>query len=368
VALRALCQVLASAGEGQRETSLLAPSPSQPVDWHQVATVAAELLVAPPLWRAVQPGLEQIPTDVVEELRGRYLANTIRNVRFRHSLAEAVGALNEVGVVPVLLKGATGLTCETDGKVGDRWMADLDLLIAPSELTAATAALKGLGYRADASQPWVTYELPFCRSRTPGPIDVHFELGVAPLPGLVPGPEARDQSVDVSVGGHRARVLSPTHQALHCVAHSSVQELDHAVGGLPLRQLLTLSDTVTRHGPTIDWSLIRERMEAHGLARKLTDYLWLANRFAGMELPPLSGRWRTSARIHERRVLVSFALGWPTDVNRNLRLAFGRMYLDALYDHGNRPLKLAGARVRHAARVVRRDGRSVLDHTLGHTN
>jgi hypothetical protein len=92
VALRALCRVLASAGEGQRETSLLAPSPSQPVDWHQVAAVAAELLVAPPLWRAVQPGLEQMPDDVVEELRGRYLANTIRNVRFRHSLAEAVGA------------------------------------------------------------------------------------------------------------------------------------------------------------------------------------------------------------------------------------------------------------------------------------
>lgn len=328
--------------------------------WNDVLALAGDLLVEPALWPAVCRSRPDMPAAIVEQLREQNLANTVRNVRLRRALTEAVQALNEWGVVPLLIKGAAKLVDGTPAAAGDRFMIDLDLVVRDEEVAAAGEALAGLGYEADRSKPFLhPHEVPFERHGSPGPIELHVELGSPPIPFVLPVAEAWEESSELLIGDARARMLSPTHEVLHNILHSAVQDLNHAVGDLPLRQLLTLSALVRIHGPAVDWRAIHERMEGHGLGAELRDHLWLAHRFAGM--PLLQGEGSVLARLHEVRVLASVAVGWPAQVQRNLRFSFGPAYLDSIYPHGNRPLRLAGARARHAAAIIRRDGRRVLE-------
>jgi hypothetical protein len=358
-ALAVLSDALAGEGAGWGPTVLGARRPATAGEWSEVLGLASELRLAPALWCSVHDTRARIPLEVREQLYESHLLNVARNLGLRRSLTAAVSSLNESGIVPLLLKGAVRLFDGTPGAAGHIWMMDLDLVVPGDRAIAAEAALVRAGYSADPGKPFLhPHELPFFSEHSPGPIELHVELGSPPIPSLLPAREGWAQSSRLSVGGAEARILSPTHQVLHSIMHSAVQDLNHVVAGLPLRRLLSLSELVRIHGPRIDWDAIRRPMDDHGLGRHLRGHLWLAHRLTGMPLP--GGSWGVWPRQHELRVLASFALGWPPEVQRNLRFAFGRAYLDSLYHHGNHPLRLGGARTRHALRILRRDGMKAL--------
>lgn len=360
VALLALTRALSGVVSEEQGPKLGVDRRGQALDWNEVLVVATELLVGPALWCAAYDSRTRIPAAVGEQLRQQYLLNIVRNLRFGRALSEAVQALNLSGVVPLLFKGALELASRTPGEVGDRWMVDLDLLVPVDQMLDARQALEGLGYRALHGKVFAhPHELPLGRADSPGPIELHVALGSPPIPAVLPTAEAWKESSALSIGEGRARALSPTHQVLYNVLHSAVQDGNHATGGLPLRQLLILSRLAETHRASIDWGMIGRRMEEHGLAHHLRDHLWLAYRFAGMDLP--DGDVSAWSRLHEGRVLASFALGWPAHFQRNLRGAMQRDYLDSLYHHGNQPLKLGAARVRHAVRVVRQQRTTAID-------
>jgi Uncharacterised nucleotidyltransferase len=347
-ALLSLCRILQSPPRGWPETS----------DWDDVLSVARELWVLPSLGYA----LRDVPA--AELPREYYRENTLRNLRFRHQLIEAGQALNQAGIQPLLFKGALALVDGTVASPGYRGLGDLDLAVPTDALGIAADALGELGYAPDRT--WVLlhpHVLPMTKRRVPGAIELHVELGSPRTAAVLPMAAAWSDSTEISFEGVRARALSPTHQVLHSVLHASVQDLGHAVAALPLRQLLTLAHLGRVHGSAVDWNAIRGQMDAHGLAKVFRDHVWLAHRLAGLALP--DGSWGgRGERRHELRVLANFGLGWPAHVHRNLLDAFDRGYLDALYAHGDRPVKLARAWGRHAAHLLRRDGLGVVRRGL----
>jgi Uncharacterised nucleotidyltransferase len=361
-ALLMLCQALGADRDAWARTRLVRSLRPPPVSWPEVLALATELNVREVLCGAVHLADHHPARAVDEPLRGAQLANTARNIRLRDALTEAVAALNRRGVVPLLFKGALQLVDGTPRAFSERWMADLDLLVPADQMAVAGEALEAIGYAPVPGKPFFhPHELPYARPGAPGPIELHPALGSAPTPSVLPATEAWAESSELAVGGGRARALAPTHQVLHGVLHSAIQDLNHAVAGLPLRHLLILADLAQAHGRAVDWPVIYGAMENHGLGRPLRDHIWLAHRFAGMERPP--GESGSGAQAHEALVLASFAVGWPADTRRNLRFAFGRDYLDFLYGHGDRPVPLAGARARHALRILGRDGPRALSQT-----
>lgn len=356
--LRLLVAVLA--GEEPHHGSVRAPGTV--AEWERVVQLADELGIGPALWRAASHRGD-VPSPVTEGLRDRYRANTIRNARLRRQLRETVEALNRVGIEPLLIKGALQLCDGTLPAAGERWMEDLDIVVPRDGGARTERALNDLGYEANGGKPFLhPHELPFFRARTAGPIEVHIELGSDPIPTVLPVAQAWARSTPLSLEGARARAMCPTDQVLHNVLHSSVQDFNHATGGLPGRQLLVLASLTRAHGSSVDWEAIQRRMHAYELSDALNGYVWLAHRFTGIPLP--AGEWPAPSRRREARILSSFALGWPADVQRNLRYAFGRTYLDSLYGHADRPGRLTVARVRHAVTLMRRSGRSTIDHAL----
>jgi Uncharacterised nucleotidyltransferase len=322
-----------------------------PIRWSEVSALASELHVAESLWCSVRDAPDALPAGVADELDQQYAANTLRNARLRDQLLQAVRVLNGVGIVPLLFRGALSLVDGSPPALGDRWMMDLDMLISPESLPVAVEALGTIRYRPEAGRPFLRpNSLPVIRARSAGVIELHVSLGSPPIPSLLPTSLAWSESTELTVAGGRVQALAPTHQLLGNVLHSAVEDRNHAIGGLPLRQLLTLSRLARVHGSAIQWGAIRALTETHGLSREFEDHLWLAHRLTGMPLP--DGDWGVRSRLHEARVLATFGLGWPAELQRNLRNAFERERLDLRYHHDNEPLRLAAARVRHAAHLV----------------
>ena len=364
-ALLLVCRALGS-DAWSRTPLARALCPAEP-SWDAALALAADTHVATALSGAIDRRRLRVPPGIAEELRRHQLLNTVRNVRFRECLSEAVLALNAAGIEPLLFKGALELAASAASVLSDRWMDDLDLLVQPEQMAAAGQALQTIGYGPEPGRAFMhPHELPYTRHGAPGPIELHSALGSRPLAFVLPAAEAWEASSELGVGSGRGRALTPTHRVLHNVLHSTVQDLNHAVGGLPLRQLVILSRLASDYEDALDWPWIHSRMQEHGLSRQLRDHLWLTHRLAGMALPAVPRpRGRVIGReIHEARVLANFALGWPADAHRNLRFAFGRAYLDSLYGHGNRPLPLAAARARHAMNVARRDGAAAFTQTF----
>jgi len=348
---------------------LVTRRPRRPIplaDWSRLIDLADELMVTPALWSQLQNHPKPLPAEITERVRESHLGNTVRNLRFKRSLIAAISALNQVGITPLLFKGSLALVDGTLPRLGDRVMVDLDILIPAQTMNGAGGALGEIGWKPYPGKPFLhPHELPFVLTSAPGPIELHTELGSEPIPTALPAAAAWAASTEISVDGARVRALSPTHQVLHNVLHAAVQDLNHAVGGLPLRQLLALSQLASAHGLAIDWPGIRRTMEKLGLGDALRDHLWLAHRYAGLALPGGDWGWRGGrASLHEARVLINFALGWPAHVHRNLHYAFGRAYLDSLYAHGDRPLHLASARLRHGAKLLRQSRRGALRDAL----
>jgi hypothetical protein len=333
-------------------------------DWSELVAIAEELVLTPALWPALRKLDVEPPKAELELLQQRHLWNAARNIRFRHGLTEAVGALNQVGVVPLLLKGGVSLVDGTVEDVGCRWMADLDLAVPVETLPETMEALAGVGFEAARPDPFgPPHELLVVRKGCPGPIELHTEIGVEALQAVLPTNQVWAASSELSFASVDARVPSPTHQVLHCILHSALVDLNHSVAGLPLRQLMTLTQLVQAHGSSASWAEIDTTAQAHGLTAAVRAHVWLAHRLCGLALPA-GYRGGLRERLHEARVLANFGLGWPAELQRNLHFAFGRDYLDSLYSHGGRPLRLAVARARHTRHLLHRDWRANLEEAV----
>jgi peroxiredoxin len=328
-----------------------------PAAWAEVRVLADELAVTPSVWSALQRLDIEPPPSELESFRQHYSWNAARNEGLRHGLTEAVEALNAAHIVPLLFKGSLSLVNGSVDDVGGRFMADLDMAVPPEALTQAVDTLREVGYEPLHRKRFEPmHDLPLVSRDTSAVIDLHVELGSQPVERVLPASDAWAASSELRFGSAQARGLSPTHQVLHCILHSALQDVDHASAGLPLRQLLTLTHLARAHGSAMDWSEINTRAENHGVSGVVRDHLWLAHRLAGLPLP--HGRWDGARpRLYELRVLANFSLGWPADLHRNLHLAFESDHLDSLYAHGGSPPRLAAARVRHAVQMLQRDWR-----------
>lgn len=319
--------------------------------WRTLAELATEHGLAAALWVSLGPN--QPPDDVGDALRAAYHRNLGRSMRIRSELRAAIVALNAADICPVPLKGAFHLLEGTFAQPAERVMADIDLLVTPSDLPAATSVMERSGYEA---RPWpfgYHHEIPMVPARPGVTIELHRELGTARLTAVLPTAEYLDGCRPVERDGLRYGSARPTHVVVHNVLHAQVSDRNHHVFGLPLRQLHTFSAFVRRRGDEIDWDEVAETMDAQRTLPILAGYLDLAAAVFGLR-PPIalrSSRWRHYA------CAVNAAFGGRAgDLVRNLESAFAAEYLHGRY--GQRPL--TPLRVHHARVVWSERGRAAL--------
>ena len=246
--------------------------------WEPMLALAHRHLVAASWYAALRRRglLERAPVQIGEHLAALHELSLQRNRLLRCELIRAACACNALGIEPVLLKGALALLPGQPPEMAARLLGDLDLLLPADRIADGRNALQTLGYYA-------THAEDHCTSHHHAPPLFHpdhgakFELHRAVLGGALaaalPAEEVWRDSQRIGFEQAVVRTPSPTHQVLHNLLHTLVQDHRAEWGMLELRQLLDLVQFRVRDDAWIAWPLIQTRFAALGQDVALGAYL-----------------------------------------------------------------------------------------------
>lgn len=236
--------------------------------------------------RAVCP--DALPASVLTGLRDHFASNARRNAGLTAELLRVLGLLDSAGITAVPFKGPL-LALTVYGNLALRQFADLDILVRPDDVRAATEILVSSGYHPRVSLSAAQEAIHLrsgCHSefdrldiRPVVEVEVHwrlasgyfgFSLGLADvLPRLRREPFGR-----LSVA-----VLAPDDLLLVLCVHGATHRWDR------LQWICDVSELLHRR-PDIDWDRLRAAAAASGSAGAV----WLGLRLASDLLgAPLRG-------------------------------------------------------------------------------
>jgi hypothetical protein len=247
--------------------------------------------------------------DEILQLLGEVeTSNRKRNKVVVDEIRYAVSVLNEVGIEPVVLKGAAYLAAGIYKDPATRYLGDIDVLIPRSQMDAAVSVLTSADYRLDTTDPFGEYRHhcpPLSRSGGPS-IELHRSLGLGICSRLLPAGEVIEKSRPHDYGGVVARIPCPEHLVTHLVMHSQLLHSYTERIWPPLRALGDLYAIQSCYGATLDWATIRERFERWGYGGLLALHLRQAAESLGVKAfvkfeltPSVRVRWMRRSLLRQ---------------------------------------------------------------------
>jgi len=180
---RFLIQCVAKQLAGDSDAMPLMPD-GHGLNWTTILRLAEAHRVVPLLSALVLAGkAKDVPPEIAVELRNRFQYYAKKGMSFAMELREVLGALRKAGIRCIPLKGPV-LTAGSYRKMGLRDFDDLDLLVAPADVTRTVDVLAKLGYAGwDIPQRWLATQLStesehqlICQERNVT-LDLHWAVG-----------------------------------------------------------------------------------------------------------------------------------------------------------------------------------------------
>lgn len=180
----------------------------------------------------LQPHLHRLDASgaLTEELDEVARSQRMSSLAVVRDQGVALTALHHAGIRSLVVKG-TALSAQVYGDFATRGGGDIDLLVAPSDVSGTVQALAGAGWYVDARYPrpgssWAWrhtlehyYELPML-SPTGTPVDVHWHLD--PAHGALPPFEALwARRTNVEIGPQMVATLGPPDALAHSASHAA---------------------------------------------------------------------------------------------------------------------------------------------------
>ena len=325
-------------------------------DWRSFVALANHHRITPALWLSLcRKGCENLlPGDLQRYLAEILQRNAQRNALLRQQACEAVAALNECGIQPIVLKGGLHLF-EPGFNGATRIMGDLDFLVPRAGFETAIDSLRRIGYSVlDAPCNQLEYSLTLVRGGVLATIDLHRDLG--PQRTLLPADAAIAAAAPLSIKGIDLLSLSPTHRILHAIVNTSVNDPHYRMATIALCRLYELVLLSQHRTAAIDWDAVRRGMANEGLEHVVPALLCLTRQLLGMDLPP-GIRETRRARLYVKRHFLQARYAPLRSLGRlwgRLTHTFVRVRVDYFYPCGRSPLRLTVSRLRHARAVLQR--------------
>jgi hypothetical protein len=226
-----------------------------------------------------------------------------RNERVRNEAIEIAGILNGIGVSPLFMKGGAHLLTGLYPDIGMRQVSDLDILVPAERVDDCVAALASRGVaQLDTYRYPRSHHYPgLGRSDLPVPIELHHEVVAHPRGDFLTSQEIISSRLPVAEHGVQIAVASPTHAAMHNIAHAQLNDHDWLYGRLDLRGLLDLALLSRAQDNRIDWEEINRRFVDAGRRYALEYHIQWAQRL-GAKIPPF-GRMSPVSNLLRQRAL-----------------------------------------------------------------
>lgn len=189
------------------------PLPADHSSWADILQAADHGLVLPRLAIEAASRANDFPREVREHLELSLELNRLRNLELREQLLGLLRRLNEGGVVPVIIKGATTLFEETRDP-GARVMLDMDIWTpAADDQQTAKRCLCELGYETRASDDeyeGLHHGPPFFLAGAFSRIELHHSLLHSSVARMLDEGEVIGSLRNRSFNGARFQVLDDT--------------------------------------------------------------------------------------------------------------------------------------------------------------
>ena len=270
------------------------------IDWHRVGALAARHRVEGLAHCAGRLPGTGAPRWLVDELADRHRRDALHTLALLALQRVVMDALADAGIGAVVLKGAP-LAVDAFGDVTARSNRDVDVLVDPPHVRAATHALESAGLRwsgwahpalagttfeAGLTSPLVKH-VEFVSPR--GCVELHWR--VTTNPRLLPvDPAWLRAPRTVGVAGARIPALPLDAELLHLVVHGASHRWQR------MKWLADLPALVTNHPELLDAGRTPFLARASGVERCLAGGLVMAERCLGRFLSTEARAWIASVR------------------------------------------------------------------------
>jgi hypothetical protein len=262
----------------------------RPLDWERMLLLVDHHRVVPQVYSELSAFSHLVPVQHLDALRLRYEDNARKTLWFTGELVRIVGRLESVGIKALPHKGPI-LAQALYGEVTRRQFGDLDILILPTDVLKAKAALHDLGYKAAielapriaAAYVKTGYEYSFSAARGSNLLELQWRI----LPRFYSIDfDVADffaRSDEIVVGGRRAPTLRGEDLLLvlcvHAAKHVWVQ----------LSWLCDIAQLVKTR--LLDWNAIQSEARRLGIERIVSLNLLLAQKLLGSPLHSSRQTW-----------------------------------------------------------------------------
>ena len=274
-------------------------------DWERLVECACEQGVAGVIHSEAQKAGVVIPADVARKLERRVGIGWLHQAWLRATLADVLRAFAARGTRVACLKGPA-LADRLYADPGLRPSADLDLLIADADFTAAIETLSALGWHAEGGHPdrfhrWDRHDVELVRSNAPA-VELHFRA-MCGFGTVVPSEDLLARARSHRLDGIDTLVLSPEDEVIYLALHAAWHLLER-LGWLYDIKLLVLGRS------ELNWETVRSRARDFRVEMALAFVLGRV-RELGAPVPELR-RQPTRARAWATERVRRFVLGTPT--------------------------------------------------------
>ena len=283
-------------------------------DWRPVVYLSSLHLCSPLLYQRLQSDrlLPLLPEELQEFLTQLFQLNLERNNEFFQALAEVVRRLQAIHIEPVLLKGGACIVDNLYGSFGARVIQDLDLLLRPADLAAATTILAELGFEPMAAPEQMPDGLPtdarhhhlpmFVKPDSPVGLELHFKVAYGQAGRILDAAAVWQGRCRISCRGLDFFVPDPGQRLLHNAVHALLPQTESIRSWISLLQLAEFAHLAQRYAAKIDWPAWYAAGCQQGFGNELLAYAVLAQQLMGMEWPAGLPK-KAAARFHARRFL-----------------------------------------------------------------
>ncbi len=296
-ALIFLCQCLGSSNEPEQDRKRLFDKiDSGKVSWESVIRVSSEnsFFMSIALFRALEDKklLDLLPEGLHEYFLEIRDLNATRNERLKKQIIEISKILNEVGIEPILIKGAANLMAGLYPDPAMRVLGDLDILTLEEESLKALDALYKAGYkRSEKSLHSGDFqniqELGLQSEGQLGLIDLHRYLHQPKKGNILNNREIHTNSNLIEIDGARFRIPSATDCIKTHIGHSfnSAKNNQLFLYDIQLRDLYDCYLISDRSYHYVDWQEIIQQFRKSGQQKYLRNYCLFIEFLFGKENP-----------------------------------------------------------------------------------
>jgi len=207
---------------------------------------------------------EKLPQQLDEYLHTIFAAYEARGQAIKDEIAKLCEALLFENINVMLFKGSASILNGTYSSAGQRYMADIDILVPHHQQTKAYGVLKDLGYRSSADEfdilPVEHHHFPpLIREGSVCIIELHRLLLKNAYTDLLSPDEAWQQSISLQLDDNmQVWQLSPSHQLIQSIAHSELSDRYFEKNTFELRQLHNIYKIVSHYHQQICWQVVQE--------------------------------------------------------------------------------------------------------------